>query len=603
MSSEAQYDIIFAGGGTAACLIASRLADADPSLNILIVEAGPHTQDDLAHIQPARYLSHLSPASTTVNFMFASPEQELGGRQSIVPVGACVGGGSSINFMMYTRAAASDYDEWENTFKNPGWGSKDIIPLLQKTENYQVAPGKDSVHGYSGPLKVSYGGIFTNIGKDFLSVAERYDPKRGNTDDVNDFYNVNRYGRWPKWISEDGRRSDVAHHFIYDKKRDNVTLIVGHIVKRVIFDGKRAVGIEYVQNPRLHPQAASLEVITARAKRLVVVSAGAFGSPVILERSGIGSKDVLEKYGVEPLVDLPGVGENYQDHQVIFGQYLASEDSDTIDAIVRNEQPSLDTFSDEWKQTGKGLMASNALDAGIKLRFTPEELDAIGPEFKKKWEAYYASRDDCPALLIGSVSMFVGDFASAPSRKYFCIAYFLKHPSARGFVHIRSGTDPTVPAEFETGFLKPKDDLELLIYAYKRSREIARRMPCYRGEHLPGHPQFDETSSARCSGDSQPVPIDAPDIDYTEEDEKAIDAYTRKFVATTWHSLGTCAMKPREEGGVVDSKLNVYGVENLKVADLSIPPSNVAANTYSTTLGIAEKAALIIADELGITGV
>ncbi|EKM55565.1 uncharacterized protein PHACADRAFT_121157 [Phanerochaete carnosa HHB-10118-sp] len=602
-STPIEFDVIFAGGGTAACLTASRLADADPALRILIVEAGGHTQDDLAHIQPARYLSHLAPTSKTVSFMVANPESALKGRQTIVPCGNCVGGGSSVNFMMYTRAAASDYDDWVTKFENPGWGSKDLIPLLKKTETYEVAPGKDDVHGYSGPLRVSYGGIFTNIGKQFLEVAAQWDPKRGTTDDPNNLFDVNKYGRWQKWISsKTGTRSDVAHHFIYNKKHPNVTLTVGHLVKRVLFEGTRAIGIEYVQNPKFFPDASS-QVLVAKAKRLVVLSAGTFGSPVILERSGIGARAVLEKAGVEQLVDLPGVGENYQDHQVIFTPYLASEDSETIDGIVRNQKPDLNKWSTQWKQDGSGLMSSNALDAGVKLRPDAEELKAIGPAFTKKWEEFYAPAPDKSIFWIGSVSMFVGDPSDSPARKYFSVCYLVMHPSALGFVHVRNGTDATVPPEFETGYLKVTDDLALLTWAYKHSREYARRMPSYRGEYVAGHPQFAEGSAALCHGEMRPVDVGAPNIVYTEDDEKAIDEYTRKVVQTAWHSLGTCAMKPREKGGVVDSRLNVYGVQGLKVVDLSIPPSNVASNTYSTALVIAEKAAVIIAEELGIQGV
>lgn len=142
-------------GGTSACLIASRLADADPTLKILLVESGPHTQDDLAHLQPARFLSHIAPTTKAASFMIANPEKELLGRETVVPCGNCVGGGSSMNckcrargtrvlsvltarvtVMMYTRAAASDYDDWENKFKNPGWGSKDLIPLLKKVYEF-----------------------------------------------------------------------------------------------------------------------------------------------------------------------------------------------------------------------------------------------------------------------------------------------------------------------------------------------------------------------------------------------------------------------------------------------------------------------------------
>ncbi|KAI0089827.1 hypothetical protein BDY19DRAFT_992786 [Irpex rosettiformis] len=579
--SGTEYDIIIAGGGTAACVIAGRLSDADPKLKILIVEAGPHIQDDLAHTQPARYLTHLVPSSTTATFMVANPEEELAGRQTVVPHGHCVGGGSGINFMMYTRASPSDYDEWEKEFKNPGWGAKDIIPLLKKA--------------------LSYGGAFTGVGREYLEVAKKYDPSRGFTEDPNDLGEVNVFGRWQKWISEDGKRSDAAHHYLYNKKRENVTIITGHLVKRVIFENKKAVGVEYVPNPRIKTNTSALEVKVAQGKQ-VVVSSNSFGSPAILERSGIGAKKVLEKSGIEQIVDLPGVGENYQDHQVSFIVYHASEQAETIDYIVRNKQPEFTTYDDEWKKTGKGLMASNALDAGIKLRFTPDELKAIGPNFTKKWDAYYASRKDSPVIWTGPVSMLVGDIENTPLRKYFSMCYFLEHPSSRGFVHIRSA-DATVAPEFETGYLKQKDDLELLKYMYKRSREFARRMPCYRGEFLDSHPEFSKSSPAFAKADNQPVPIDAPDLVYSEEDEKAVDTFARKAVATAWHSLGTCSMKPREAGGVVDSKLNVYGVQGLKVADLSIPPSNVAANTYSTALVIGEKAAVIIAQELGISGV
>ncbi|KAF7968256.1 hypothetical protein HWV62_31089, partial [Athelia sp. TMB] len=173
MTDTKDYDIIFAGGGTAGCLIASRLATADPSLKILVLEGGMHTKDLPAHTQPARYFSHLAPTSTTVTFNIGNPAPELTGRQLITPSGRCVGGGSSINsssikadcnaaVAMYTRAQRSDYDDWERVHGNPGWGSADLIPLMQKTETYQAGdpeanPKLKRTHGFSGPLKVSYG--------------------------------------------------------------------------------------------------------------------------------------------------------------------------------------------------------------------------------------------------------------------------------------------------------------------------------------------------------------------------------------------------------------------------------------------------------------
>ncbi|KDQ20459.1 hypothetical protein BOTBODRAFT_124058 [Botryobasidium botryosum FD-172 SS1] len=595
---NAEYDIIFAGGGTTSCLVASRLAAADPSLKILLVEAGPHTRDNPAHIQPGQFLSHLRPDSTTVKFMVGKESEHVGGRAVVVPCGQCVGGGSSVNFMMYTRAVASDFDDWEVKHGNAGWGSKDIIPLLKKIETYQVRAGEHRTHGYSGPLKVSHG-KFTNVGKYFLEVGAAYDKERESTDDPNGLFSCNAYGRWQKWIDgETGRRSDVAHCIFYKQESPNLHILTGCSVKRVIFEANRAVGVEYVQNERFHPDATS-EILVANAKRMVVVSAGSFGSPPILERSGIGAKSVLDKVGVKQLVDLPGVGENYQDHQTLFVPYLASEESETLDDIIRGKESEIQKWSAQWLKDGSGMMSSNALDAGIKLRPTPDELKAIGPAFQKRWETFYKDVDDKPVMWMGSVSMLVGDPTNTPARKYFSVGCYVEHPVSLGSVHIKSADDVNIPPEFDTGFLSQASDLAILKWGYKRGREFARRMACYRGEFAQNHPQFSKESAAFCR-ETRPVDIEAPDIQYSEEDDKVIEEYVRKFVVTAWHSLGTCAMKPREQGGVLDARLNVYGVEGLKVADLSIAPGNVAANTYSTTLGIAEKAAIIISKDLGI---
>ncbi|KAF7340007.1 GMC oxidoreductase [Mycena venus] len=614
--STAEFDIIFAGGGTSGCLIAGRLATADPSLRILVLEAGEHMRGLVAHIQPARYLSHLAPTSTTATFHVSKPSQNLGGRSLVTPSARCVGGGSSINFAMYTRAAASDYDDWETVYGNSGWGSKDLIPLLKKTETYQVKPG-ESTHGYSGPLKVSYGGAFTNIGQQFLDVAARYDTARGTTNDPNGLFSCNEYGRWQKWIdAETGTRSDVPHNFIYNQSHNqNLKVLSGCRVKRVIFENTRAVGVEYVNDTVLNPDADQT-VHTARASRLVVVSAGAFGSPTILERSGIGGLDILRAHGVQPLVDLPGVGRNYRDHNGCFVPYLASEEAETLDAFIRGEKAEEERLVAQWKSTGSGMLAHNGLDAGGKLRPNAQELKELGPEFEARWNSYFKNAPDKPVIWVGPLTLFVGDPTVAPPRKYYSVGYFTEYPVSRGQVHISSGGDANAPPDFDCGFLNDPADLATLKWGYKKSRELARRLPVYRGEFLAGHPMFADKSAARCRDEGIPVDVSAADIQYTEEDDAAIEAYTRKFVQTTWHSLGTCAMKPRSEMGVVDERLNVYGVQALKVTDvssfspfwwlytlfqISIAPANVGANTCSTALVIGEKAALLIAEELGIS--
>ncbi|KAI0632946.1 alcohol oxidase-like protein [Trametes polyzona] len=614
--SEGTYDIIVAGGGTCGCIIAGRLAAADPNLRILLIETGPPTHNDPLHVQPARYLYHLRPESTTVRFHVGQQSEALGGRSPVVPCGQCLGGGSSVNFTMYTRAAASDYDDWANLYGNPGWSSADLLPLLRECETYQLEPGEPT-HGYSGPLKVSRGGFSAEVGQQFLDVAAAYDKTRGYTDDANALFECDKYGvsRGHEfstltlltaspgiWIdAKTGHRSDIPHHYIYDRGLDgNLRILTGYSVKRVIFEGNRATGVEYLANPGVHPDAEA-RLLTATARKLVVVSAGAFGSPAILERSGIGAARVLTKVGVQQIVDLPGVGENYQDHQVIFAPYVSSDDVHTLDGIVANDQAEIAKWTPEWQEKGTGMLADNGIDAGIKLRPTEEDLRIIGDSFTKRWEEIYLPVPDKPVLWMGTLALFPGDRSTVSVNKAFCVGWYIQHPSSRGHVHIVSSEDVHAPLDFKPGYLEGPDELALHKWGYKLTREFARRLPCFRGELVSNHPSFPPGSAAAAGQHPAPVPVSAPELEYTPADDAALEAYIRQAVGTAWHSMGTCAMKPRDRGGVVDPKLNVYGVEGLKVTDISICPGNVAANTYSTAVVIGEKAATIIAEELGIS--
>ncbi|TBU37889.1 alcohol oxidase-like protein [Dichomitus squalens] len=601
-----EYDIIFAGGGTAAGVVVGRLAAADPSLRILILEIGPTVRDNLAHIQPGRFLTHLLPESQTVKHVIGKPSEHLNGRQLPIQCGQCVGGGSSVNFMKYTRAPASDYDDWAHLYNNPGWSFHELLPFIKKVETYQNVPNRPT-HGYDGPLKVSYGGALTSVGTDFVETVLRYDRTRTAVDDANSMVqDVNRIEPWPKWIDgKTGRRSDVAHHYIYPAldKSKKVHLLPGCAVKRVVIEEGKATGVEFLHNTLLSSDADTTPRIV-RASKLVVISAGTFGSPGILERSGIGSKDILDRNSIKQVVDLPGVGENYNDHPLIFVPFHAKKDADTLDGIVRGDADELEKWSAQWQQNGQGLMATNGLDGGYKFRPSEKELRTIGPEFAERWASYYASTPDRPIMWAGQISQYVGLSPPAATHKAFCTGVYSTHPVGTGSVHITSAHDVHSPVDFDTGVLSRKEDLAVMRYAWKLAREYGRRMSSYRGEYAPDHPTFPQDSEAAVSQDhNTPVAIDAPDIVYTKEDDEAIDDFLKARIITAWHSLGTCAMKPRDQFGVVDSRLNVYGVQNLKVADMSICPSNVATNTYSTAVMIGEKAAAIIAEDLGFAEV
>ncbi|KAH9971399.1 alcohol oxidase-like protein [Lactifluus volemus] len=607
-----EYDIVIAGGGAAGCIIAGRLATADPKLSILVLEAGPLTYDNPVHKQPALYPNHLAPGSRTVRVHTSRQSTALGGRSVMVPCGQCLGGGGSVNFMMYTRASASDYDDWETKYRNPGWGSKDLIPLLRKTETYQIAAGGPT-HGTDGPLKVSQGGLFTDVGRQFLDISRALDPDRALAPpdtDTNDLSTINVYTVSIPWIdAETGNRSDVPHKFIYPllETRPKLHVFTGIHVKHVTFDDdsdeNRATGVAFTLNPLLYPDGAN-ETRTVRGTKLVVLSAGSFGTPGILERSGIGSKDILERVGVKQRVDLPGVGENYQDHNILFLPYFAADEAQTLDAIFCNNAGAIETATAEFIRTKKGFMAHNCIDAGIKWRPKPSELADFGPEFKQVWDSHFSDAPDKPLLWIGILAGLVDHIPQPPLRKYFTIGAFTEYPVARGHVHITHGENVSAPLNFVPGYLESMADVKPLTWSYKFAREIARRMQHFRGEPPAFHPAFPSGSPASIVEKAEgPIPFDAPRIVYSGADEAAIEAYARATMSTTWHALGTCAMKPREQGGVVDSRLNVYTVKGLKVADLSIGPGNVAANTYSTALVIGEKAAVIIAEELGIKGV
>ncbi|KAG2153654.1 GMC oxidoreductase-domain-containing protein [Suillus bovinus] len=592
-----EFDIVFAGGGATACVVAGRLALCDPSLRILILEAGQHTLNKPIHVQPYQYPLNHAPTSTTVTFNIGNPSPRLNGRAPIVPCGRCVGGGSCVNFMAYTRAPASDYDDWGAD----GWESENLIPLMKKLETYQVQPDRPT-HGYDGPIKVSAGGCKMGIADEFIQVGTTYH-KRQYADDTNDLETCNTYSPWRKYIDgTTGRRSDAAHNYVYNQAHNpNLHVWDGKRVKCVIFEDKRAVGVEFTSDPVSCPDADQSSTIV-RASKLIVVSAGAFGSPTILERSGIGAESILKRCGVEQLVDLPGVGENYQDHNLVFAPYLAADGAVTMDALWRGESILQESLA-QWNSTGKSLIAQNGLDSKIKWRPDDEELKAMDPAFLPRWKEFFQDRPDKAVAIFSAFAGYVQPLSRPlvpPPRNYMTTGYCTLYPVSIGSVHIDVTEDGKEGMDFNTGFLDDPSDIVPLNFAYKKMRELFRRMASYRGEVTAGHPDFPEGSAAACGEASGPVDLNAPDIVYTAEDDEAIDRFHRDIVQTTWHSLGTCAMKPRADQGVVDARLNVYGVSNLKVADLSISPLNVGTNTYSTALLIGERAAMIIAEDLGI---
>lgn len=243
------------------------------------------------------------------------------------------------------------------------------------------------------------------------------------------------------------------------------------------------------------------------------------------------------------------------------------------------------------------LLSWNGVDVQCKLRPTDAEIAALGSEFQAAWDKEFKNFPDKPLMIISIVSCFPGDPSGVPAGQYMGTATFSTHPFSRGRIHV-TGPKFSDPYHFDAGFLADEHSIDLKkhLWMYKKQREMIRRMESFSGEIAAGHPDFPSDSKAAVTQEKPSSPLE--DIEYSAEDDLAIEKFLTERISTTWHSMGTCKMAPFEEGGVVDPNLNVYTVKNLKIVDLSIVPSNVGSNTCSVAMTVGEKAADILVHEL-----
>ncbi|KAK5173083.1 uncharacterized protein LTR77_003205 [Saxophila tyrrhenica] len=582
-------------GGTAACVVAGRLAAADPNLSILLIEGGENNHNLDSVRNGAQLIEHLQPTSRTAIFNVGKPTDAVAGRPQIVPSGGVLGGGSSINIMLYSRAQGCDFDSW----KMPGWSTKEILPFMKKLETYHGSGTKN--HGDRGPVQIS-NGAFRGIKsqEDWLSAASKLGYQEYT--DLQDPTSVNNgWERAMKYSTPEGDRADSAHAYIHplleDGKHINLHVLCESKVVRVLFDdNKRAVGVEYMPNPAYQPQTGVGEPpkFSVKARKLVVVSCGACGTPQVLERSGVGNPDILKKANVPVVADVPGVGENYDDHTLV-GYTITTNlgPDDTQDAFATGRASAED-------RRAKGMLGWNGCDTHGKFRPTEEEVEALGSDFKEAWDRDYKDQPNRPLMMAATLAGNMGDPTLVPAGQYFSIAAYSAYSYSRGYLHI-TGPDWHDPIDFDPAYLSDKHnlDLKMNIWAYKRLRTIMRTTSMYTGELQFMHPVFPEGSEAACVSATDAKSVVASPK-YTAEDDKAIEKFLRERVGSCWHSLGTAKMGARAEKGVVDEKLNVYGVEGLKVVDLSIAPGMVGANTNNTAYVVGEKGASLILAELGL---
>ncbi|KAI9805756.1 MAG: Alternative oxidase, mitochondrial precursor [Piccolia ochrophora] len=643
MTIPEEVDIIVCGGGSAGCVVAGRLANLDPNLQVLLIEAGENNLNNPWVYRPGIYPRNMKLDSKTATFYYSRPSEWLSGRRAVVPCAHILGGGSSINFMMYTRASATDYDD----FQAKGWTTKELLPLMKKHETYQRPCNNRDLHGFEGPIKVSHGNYTYPVMQDFLRATESQGIP--TTDDLQDLTTGHGAEHWLKWINRDtGRRSDSAHAYIHSTMRNhgNLWLQCNTKIDKVIIENGRAVGVQTVPTRPLHPNQQQTRIFKARKQ--VVLSCGTLSTPLVLQRSGVGDPEKLRKVGVKPLVELPGVGLNFQDHYLTFSVFRAKPETESFDDFVRGDPETQKRVFEQWNVNGTGPLATNGIDAGVKIRPTAEELEEMKkwptPHFQSGWDNYFKDKPDKPVMHYSVIAGWFGDHMLLPPGKFFTMFHFLEYPFSRGFTHITS-PDPYEAPDFDAGFMNDERDMAPMVWGYIKSRETARRMDAYAGEVTGMHPYYAYDSPARAMDmdlattkayagpnhitagiqhGSWSMPVKSgntpkpnilnsnqaevrKDLVYSEKDLKEVEEWVKRHVETTWHSLGTCSMAPKEgnsivKHGVLDERLNVHDVKGLKCADLSICPDNVGCNTYSTALLIGEKAAMLVAEDLGYSG-
>ena len=519
------FDYVVVGSGSAGAIIAARLAE-NRSVRVLLLEAGPKDSSLLFRIPAAMRYAYNAPK---YNWNFRTePEPFLNDRRLVQPRGRVLGGSSSINGQLYLRGHPLDYEGWARAGAC-GWSYSDVLPYFKRLETR--VDGQSEYRGSRGPV-----GVTTvrpdPLAKAFLEAGRQAGYR--STDDVNGFQQ-DGFGLFPKNVAR-GRRSSTAQCYLRTPPK-NLRIQANSTVSRILFEGKRACGVEYRRGS---------ETRTVRADREIVISAGAFNSPVLLMRSGIGPAWHLREFGIEIIRDAPDVGEHLMDHPLTAVQVTCREPV-TLFRYVDPFSRALGIV--EWLIARKGVLANNHFDAVAFIR------TKAGVRIPNLQIALFAI-----AVAEGSAD-FVRQHA-------FQLQFSIQRPLSRGYVRL-GGSQVRAMPRIRFNMLEHQQDIEELKAGFVLSRELLRQ---------PALSRFAETELF-------------PGEDVASDDE--LESWLRATCHSSYHPCGTCRMG-EDELAVVDSECRVSGVERLRVADASIMPLIPSANLNCPTMMIGEKASDLI---------